>query len=94
MEEKRWEGKRVIKNILTWDKQDLFYVILTILIIIASYSYYSEIKISRQAIENPEKFCIDHSLYTLNLQETINNLTKNYCPCSNLSLRGLTLSDG
>ena len=100
IEQNRWEFKRAIKNTFTWDKDDWKYIknhiVWLLVILLLSYLYYSEVRVTREAIRNPIKFCVEHSLYTPNLNDTINNLTNQYksncCPC--LSLRGINLSDG
>lgn len=98
MEEESWEFKRAIKNTFTWDKDDWKYIknhiVWLLVILLLSYLYYSEVRVTREAIKNPEKFCLEHGIYTSNLQDTIKNITKSCCPCLNLSLGDLTLKDG
>lgn len=88
MDEKEdWSFKRAIRNTFTWDKDDWNYIkthlVWLLIILLLSYLYWSEVRITRQAIADPQKFCVDHKMYNINENQTYPSLNLSLVPIPN-----------
>ncbi len=81
----KWSFKSAIRNTFTWDKQDLHYVLFTLIILGGAYLYWSEVHMAQYTLEHLNTTCEIYQELKEQKQEAC-SLTTGYCAINNSEL--------